>query len=668
MPKNDLVRRIDLKPPAAQKSGAGGTGTIYANKVLTNDLRQSEAQGGAVVPAAQVQAWLEFLTNYRVSREGDVMVDDATIALGRDAVDEAEAVTLRQLNAAVDAATQGSEATLRVDNQSGVVQFIVEPDYFRFGPPTSPGITYDWSRDNKVRVALETLDPPISTGVITDFTEAAQDAVGGILTDTTTIDFTYTDATPSITADVKTGSIANSYLANMTQATIKGRADGAGTGAPVDLTASQLLTIVKTVDGTGSGLDADLLDGNDSTAFATSAHSHATYVVGPGSSTDNAFARWDTTTGYLVQNSSYSSLDDNGQATFQAGGATYIPLTVKGAASQSGNLLNISNSSGSVLTQFDSNGWMKITNNVTPSNTSTPALYVQHTVLFSTGGAKTPTGMWITSDVTTSTSVSGTHIGLLVGANQNSANVVPTLIGAQYQAYLQSSATQATLIGHNIRVGSNYSSGANAITNLYGFRSGIDSYNGHATLKTTITNVYNGHLGVPQTGQVIGATITNLWGLYIADTTMSTGSTMTNQIGLEIASMTSAGTSNIALKTNTGTVQFGDIVKLVQTTTLTGGVTDSYTAAMRLTPTYTAATAQTVTRHNYIDINTPTLSGAGPAAVTDAAVFRFDAAAGTHKAVDSSSTKTTPGGVDAWVKININGTIYYMPAYTSKTA
>lgn len=107
---------------------------------------------------------------------------------------------------------------------------------------------------------------------------------------------------------------------------------------------------------------------------------------------------------------------------------------------------------------------------------------------------------------------------------------------------------------------------------------------------------------------------------------------------------------------------------ITETTTITGGVTDGYTAGLRIQPTYTAATAQTVTRHNYLDAKNPTLSGAGPAALTDACLVHFDAAAGTHKAVDASSTKTTPGGVDAWVKVNINGTIHYMPAYLSKTA
>ena len=46
---------------------------------------------------------------------------------------------------------------------------------------------------------------------------------------------------------------------------------GIETGATGDQTAAEILTAVKTVDGTGSGLDADLLDGQEATAFATAA-------------------------------------------------------------------------------------------------------------------------------------------------------------------------------------------------------------------------------------------------------------------------------------------------------------------------------------------------------------------------------------------------------------
>ena len=50
--------------------------------------------------------------------------------------------------------------------------------------------------------------------------------------------------------------------------------------ATADQTASEILTAIKTVDGSGSGLDADLLDGNQATAFATSGHNHTgTYAL-----------------------------------------------------------------------------------------------------------------------------------------------------------------------------------------------------------------------------------------------------------------------------------------------------------------------------------------------------------------------------------------------------
>lgn len=54
-----------------------------------------------------------------------------------------------------------------------------------------------------------------------------------------------TDATPTI-AD---GSIVNADLADMAEATVKGRAAGAGTGVPVDLTAAQLVTMLGSAVG-----------------------------------------------------------------------------------------------------------------------------------------------------------------------------------------------------------------------------------------------------------------------------------------------------------------------------------------------------------------------------------------------------------------------------------
>jgi len=65
------------------------------------------------------------------------------------------------------------------------------------------------------------------------------------------------------------------------------------------------------------------------------------------------------------------------------------------------------------------------------------------------------------------------------------------------------------------------------------------------------------------------------------------------------------------------------------------------------------------------------VAGAGPAAVTDGAVFRFDAATGTHKALASPAAVavtlgTGPTGANAgdplgWMKINVAGTLRYIP-------
>lgn len=117
-----------------------------------------------------------------------------------------------------------------------------------------------------------------------------------------------------------------------------------------------------------------------------------------------------------------------------------------------------------------------------------------------------------------------------------------------------------------------------------------------------------------------------------------------------------------------GTTSPNSELEIVNTTTITGTVGTGVSAALLLKPGYTAATAQTVTRHNYLGIYNPAVGGAGPAAVTDACVLWFDAAAGAHKAVDGATTKTTPSGVDAWIKVNLNNTVAYIPVYLSKTA
>lgn len=96
---------------------------------------------------------------------------------------------------------------------------------------------------------------------------------------------------------------------------------------------------------------------------------------------------------------------------------------------------------------------------------------------------------------------------------------------------------------------------------------------------------------------------------------------------------------------------------------------DRSAAGIKSLPVYTGSAATT---HRFIHLTPPT--GGGGVTGNASYVFEFDQAvpgagvAGHY--VDGSSTKTTPGGVDAWMKI-WTGTprvAYYIPMYLSKTA
>jgi hypothetical protein len=127
----------------------------------------------------------------------------------------------------------------------------------------------------------------ITTNAATDTLTIASSGGGGLS------DGDYGDISVSGTGTVMSvdnDAITNAKLANMAEATIKGRAAAAGAGDPTDLTAAEVRTLINvengatadqtaaeiltallTVDGAGSGLDADTLDGLSSASFAQNA-------------------------------------------------------------------------------------------------------------------------------------------------------------------------------------------------------------------------------------------------------------------------------------------------------------------------------------------------------------------------------------------------------------
>jgi hypothetical protein len=111
------------------------------------------------------------------------------------------------------------------------------------------------------------------------------------------------------------GTLANAKLAAMPAGTIKGNNTGAA-ASPSDLTGAQVTALLDTFTSALKGLvpasgggTANFLRADGAWA-APAGGGGSGDVVGPASATDNAVARFDTTTGKLIQNSSVTIADD----------------------------------------------------------------------------------------------------------------------------------------------------------------------------------------------------------------------------------------------------------------------------------------------------------------------------------------------------------------------
>lgn len=146
-----------------------------------------------------------------------------------------------------------------------------------------------------------------------------------------------------------------------------------------------------------------------------------------------------------------------------------------------------------------------------------------------------------------------------------------------------------------------------------------------------------------------------------------------NEAGLSCDLRIESGVDQTAIFLDGGTSWLGigvgtpnQMVEFEETEILEASAGDGYAAALRLDPGYSAVEeTQTISRHNYIEMQN--VSTSGTAALTDGCHTRFDAAVGTHCCLDSGTTKEDTQTVNAWLKYNVNGTIYYCPLYTSKT-
>jgi hypothetical protein len=93
---------------------------------------------------------------------------------------------------------------------------------------------------------LATLDT-VTSSLVTDFNEAAQDAAGSMMTNSTRISTTYDDGAGTVTSDLITDTITAGYLHATDESVLYGRGEGAGGGGGEEITLSSALEMSGTV-------------------------------------------------------------------------------------------------------------------------------------------------------------------------------------------------------------------------------------------------------------------------------------------------------------------------------------------------------------------------------------------------------------------------------------
>ena len=138
------------------------------------------------------------------------------------------------------------------------------------------------------------------------FTDAEKTKLSGIAAGAevnvdTNLGVTTTTTTNTITSSTGTNATLNEATgsaAGLMSTAHHNKLDGIESGATADQTASEILTAIKTVDGTGSGLDADLLDGQQGSYYLNT----STTFGGDVSGTYNAIVVADDSHNHIISN------------------------------------------------------------------------------------------------------------------------------------------------------------------------------------------------------------------------------------------------------------------------------------------------------------------------------------------------------------------------------
>ncbi len=205
----------------------------------------------------------------------------------------------------VDGASSGLDADL-LDGQHGSHYL----DYNNFSnTPTIP------TNNNQLTNGAGYITSTLSN-------EQVQDIVGAMVSGNSEsgISVTYQDSDGTLDFSV------SSQTDNNFTTTLKNKLDGIESNATADQSASEILTAIKTVDGSGSGLDADTVDGVEASSFLRS-DAADTKTSGNLVFADNVAGAFGSGQDLKIyHNGSHSYIDDSGTGNLYIRGSSAVEI------------------------------------------------------------------------------------------------------------------------------------------------------------------------------------------------------------------------------------------------------------------------------------------------------------------------------------------------------
>jgi hypothetical protein len=235
-----------------------------------------------------------------------------------------------------------------------------------------------------------------------------------------------------------------------------------------------------------------------------------------------------------------------GPQTINTGGASNNGLIIKGANSQSANLVELRNSTDSVLAKFTYDGRLQI-----GGSNDYAQMYAQKSFVRDPSAAQY--GLYNRWNI--SANSGNYYVNYFYAAANNSSGTINQLFGSRQELYKTSTGNVNAMIGNDSALYvSGHTGAGGTLLSMIGFRAYASAYGNGAT-SPSITSVKGFQM---LSGNGLSAAIGDFTGFEFSQPTIGTGS-IASLYGIKVNDVSNA-TLDYSIYTNAGKVHLGDAV------------------------------------------------------------------------------------------------------------